>query len=111
MDIALPSTRAGVKTRRANHVIGRVALYATLAVGVVLFAYPFVWMVTTSLKPASDVFEFPPSLVPKVWEWSNYPNVLTNFPFAQGLANTLIIILGVEVGRLISVPLAAYAFA
>src|SRR4051794_29208661 len=101
MDIALPSTRAGIKPRSANHVFGRVALYATLAVGVVLFAYPFVWMVTTSLKPASDVFEFPPSLFPREWDWGNYPNVLSNFPFAQGLANTLIIIVGVEIGRLI----------
>ena len=76
-----------------------------------VFAFPFVWMLSTSLKPASDVFDFPPSLIPSTWEWSNYLDVLQNFPFAQGLSNTLIIIIGVEVGRLISVPLAAYAFA
>jgi multiple sugar transport system permease protein len=106
------SQSMAVSERRAGTgLAGRILVYVVLGIGVVIFAFPFVWMVSTSLKPASDVFEFPPSLIPATFEWSNYWDVLHNFPFAQGLTNTLIIILGVEAGRLISVPLAAYAFA
>ena len=36
---------------------------------------------------------------------------LERFDFLGGLANTAIIVAGVEVGRLLSVPIAAYAFA
>jgi ABC-type glycerol-3-phosphate transport system permease component len=43
--------------------------------------------------------------------FSNYPQALANFPFLQTGLNTMIIVLGVEIGRLLSASLAAYAFA
>jgi ABC-type glycerol-3-phosphate transport system permease component len=111
---ALSQTVVASRTRVSRPGSGlawRLFLYVLLALGVVIFAFPFAWMVSTSLKPASDVFTYPPTLIPATIEWGNYVDVLHNFPFVQGLTNTLIIIIGVEIGRLISVPLAAYAFA
>jgi multiple sugar transport system permease protein len=76
-----------------------------------LFALPFYWMVATSLKPQDEVLAVPPSWFPSTLVWSNYSNALSEFPFVRGVVNTTIIVILVELGRLFSVPLAAYAFA
>jgi ABC-type glycerol-3-phosphate transport system permease component len=86
-------------------------LYLVVLVGAVIFAFPLVWLVGTSLKPESDVFLFPPNLIPRQLVWVNYPDALVLFPFVQGFLNTMIIVTGVEVGRLLSATLAAFAFA
>ncbi|TAN32356.1 carbohydrate ABC transporter permease [bacterium] len=82
-----------------------------IVTGALLFSFPFLWMLSTSLKSSQTVFDFPPSIIPPTFHWNNYPDVLKSFPFARGLTNTLSIVVGVEIGRLLSVPLAAYAFA
>src|SRR5262245_38549483 len=108
---------ARVETRRARRTVGlsrfvnRAGLYALLAAGAIAFGLPFVWLVSTSLKPERDVFLFPPALIPSSFEWANYPNAVSLFPFVQGFRNTMIITLGVGVGRLLTAPLAAYGFA
>lgn len=96
---------------RRSSIGKRIAIYAVLLAGVVVFAFPFYWLVTTSLKPESDVFRFPPDFLPSSLNWRNYPQALQKFPFLRSLGNTLIIVVGVELGRLFCVPLAAYAFA
>ncbi|MBM7789608.1 carbohydrate ABC transporter permease [Tenggerimyces flavus] len=96
---------------RGRSVTWRVLLYVLLIGGALMFAFPFYWLVSTSLKPETDVLLFPPDLIPSSFEWGNYGKVLSAFPFAQGLSNTLIILVAVEIGRLVSVPLVAYAFA
>ena len=48
-----------------------VALYA-LALAIV---FPFVWMLSTSLKPEGEVFSWPPRLLPWPPVWSNYRDV------------------------------------
>lgn len=80
-------------------------------IGAVVFAFPFVWLVATSLKPSNEVFLFPPTLIPSKIEWGNYALALSRFRLVQSLVNTFTILSLVEIGRLISVPLAAYAFA
>ncbi len=104
------------QTRRVRKIdpgrIGRrTVLYAVVIFGALLFSFPFLWMLSTSLKTSQNVFDFPPAIIPPTFQWVNYPNVLRSFPFVQGLTNTMTIVIGVEIGRLISVPLAAYAFA
>ncbi|HYO89255.1 MAG TPA: hypothetical protein VER79_11440, partial [Candidatus Limnocylindrales bacterium] len=39
-------------------------VYALLIVVAVFMLFPFVYMITTSLKTASDVFRYPPQLLP-----------------------------------------------
>jgi multiple sugar transport system permease protein len=109
-EIAQREAYAPKQVRRMK-VLRRVSLYATILGGVVVFAFPFYWMVITSLAPEKDVFLYPPLLFPNTFMWENYRNSLDTFPFLSGLGNTLIIAAGVEVGQMISVPVAAYAFA
>jgi multiple sugar transport system permease protein len=96
---------------RRMQVLRRISIYALVLCGVFLFAFPLYWMVITSLAPEKDVLAFPPKLIPTTFDWQNYTKSLSTFPFVRGLTNTLIIALGVEVGQLLSVPIAGYAFA
>jgi multiple sugar transport system permease protein len=113
MMATIPTINAPAKGLRVDpqRLAGRALLYIALGAGAILFAFPFIWMISTSLKPAGQALQFPPTLIPSTFRWSNYVQAFESFPFLQGLRNTLTIIAGVEVGRLLSVPLAAYAFA
>ncbi len=86
-------------------------LYLVLAVGVVLFMLPVVWLVGGSLKPVEQVFTVPPTFFPRPLLWSNYAEALAKFPFWVGLKNTMTIVVGVLVGRVLTASLVAYGFA
>lgn len=88
-----------------------IIVYVVVISGAIVFAFPLVWLVGTSLKPENEVFLFPPNLIPHTVQWDNYPQALALFPFLNGLKNTMTIVVGVEVGRLFSATLAAYVFA
>src|SRR6478735_8123590 len=61
-------------------------------VGVILaglvFFFPFLWMVATSLKPTSEVFSTGSNFLASRVEWSNYVTAWTAIPFAQVIANS-----------------------
>ena len=112
----VPSSRSEahrVRARRLSwqRITGRSFLYIVLIAGAVLFIVPLLWLISTSLKPETDVFLFPPRLFPSRFDLTTYPGALERYPFLQGFRNTMIIVIGVEAGRLLSSTLAAYAFA
>ena len=79
-----------------------------LALAVIL---PFIWMITTSLKSQTEVFAYPPTWIPKQFQWQNYLQVWKEAPFGRYFLNSTIVALTVTVGQLISCILAAFAFA
>ncbi|QKS70290.1 carbohydrate ABC transporter permease [Paenalkalicoccus suaedae] len=51
-----------------------------IVVGIV-FLLPFIWMISASLKPESEVFTYPIKWIPDVWRWENYATVWSrDFP-------------------------------
>jgi multiple sugar transport system permease protein len=104
-------THAQQPSRRRFH-WGRLALHIFLILGSVIMLLPFIWMVSTSLKPGADVFrEFPPRWIPATFEWSNYKVALTSMPFDRFYLNSLIVAVSVTVLQLLTASLAAFAFA
>jgi len=89
----------------------RVALYGLLCVLAIPFVFPTWWMVTSSVKPISDIFAFPPELIPSRFDWSTYSEVFRLQPFAQQYWNSCYIALIVTVGTMAVSSLAGYAFA
>jgi multiple sugar transport system permease protein len=111
---ALPgATLRPVARRRApiGRLIGRAVLYAVVAVGAVAYAMPFVWMLSTSVKPGYQVYLVPPVWIPATFEWSNFTRPWQNLPFALFYKNTLIYTLTSVFGQLLSCSLVAFAFA
>ncbi|MBK8046634.1 MAG: carbohydrate ABC transporter permease [Anaerolineales bacterium] len=76
-----------------------------------LFLIPFLWMVSSSLKPNYQIFATPPQWIPNPPQWQNYTEALTMLPFGRYVVNTAIITIAVIFGHLLSCTLIAYAFA
>jgi multiple sugar transport system permease protein len=112
--VARGDRAAGEMMRRPPSIrrISRSALsHAVLIVFGLLFAVPFLWLLSSSLKTAREIFLFPPQWIPAHWDLSNYSAVFQAVPFLHYALNTFIIAISVVIGTLISCSLIAYAFA
>lgn len=88
----------------------RLLLHAVLLTVGVIFLLPFVWSISTSLKPMSDLFQVVPKLIPSQIRWQNYADVLDVVPFARMYANTIIVTVARVIGQVFLASLAAFAF-
>jgi multiple sugar transport system permease protein len=89
----------------------KVILYAILLVLCVPFVFPTWWMVTSSLKPNAEIFQFPPRLWPAHASLQAWHDVFTMQPFARQYFNSAYIAVVVTLGTLVVASLAGYAFA
>lgn len=106
-EAASPAVEAAPRRRTTpSQVLSRVLI---CLVGLV-FLFPFLWMIATSLKPTEEVFASGTSLLGSRIEWSNYTEAWTAIPFGRILVNSFAIAL---LGALLTVTvsvLSAYAF-
>jgi multiple sugar transport system permease protein len=91
--------------------LGQALTYLALIVVSMLMLFPFFWMVTTSLKPESAVFQFPPQWLPSPVQWSNYTQIFTKMPFGTYFFNSAYIAIVVTAGTCLVAALAGYSFA
>jgi len=89
----------------------KIALYGLMCVLLIPFVFPTWWMITSSVKPISDIFAFPPDLWPRRFDWSTYVRVFELQPFAQQYWNSAYIAAIVTLGTMIISSMAGYAFA
>jgi ABC-type glycerol-3-phosphate transport system permease component len=85
--------------------------YAVLIALSVVYAFPFLWMVGTSLTPADEVLLRSRPLFPAHPAWGNYKEALTVLPFHLFLKNTLTVALLATAGGTAAAASVAYAFA
>jgi multiple sugar transport system permease protein len=105
------ASTASLRSQKMRRRIRRGLAYVVLTILSVLFAIPFLWLLSTSLKPPAQIFRLPPEWVPHPITWSNYPRALTQIPFALYLTNTLYIALFNVAASVITCSLVAYGFA
>lgn len=110
-----PRSGAAIGTRKQAgdpwRIVGRVAIYAILTLGAACAAFPFFWMVMTSLKTRAEAIRTVPTIFPTAPQWQNYPDAWRAAPFARYFINTTFIAVAVVAGVLVTTTLAAYAFA
>jgi ABC-type glycerol-3-phosphate transport system permease component len=97
------------RNRRVRDGLGRVAAFAVLAFAAFLFIAPFVWMLSTSLKPVQEIFEY--NWIPSEIVWQNYEDALTSAPFDTYFKNSAIVTIGATLGAVLSSSIVAYSFA
>lgn len=90
--------------------LGHLLLHIVLLTIGVIFLLPFVWSVSTSLKPTADLFQVVPKLIPSQIRWQNYQDVLDYIPFARIYANTILVTVLRVIGQVFLASLAAFAF-
>lgn len=124
-----------------RRVLRGVTIYTLLVVFAVVFAAPFAWMISTSLKPDAELMKSPPVWIPSEAQWSNYPKAFmwgyeppvpvnasfresmavagkaisggraVEIPFVRYTLNTIWITAWTIFGTLLSCSLVAYGFA
>jgi multiple sugar transport system permease protein len=100
--------------------LGRRALGALRDYGLTLLlltvvGFPLYWMTVTSLKPQQEVFQVPPSWVPRTWTLRNYDDLLTLTDFARLFLNSVKVglmstVVALGVGTLGAYALARFSF-
>ncbi|MCH5672450.1 carbohydrate ABC transporter permease [Streptomyces gilvus] len=103
--------RPPVSSVRRQSRAGRAASFAALTAGSVVFAYPFLWMIATSLRTRQGVASGGVSLWPVQWAFGNYAQGLGSFPFWRYLGNSLLTTLIPVAGTVLVSSLAGFAFA
>lgn len=88
----------------------KIFIYSFIVIGCIITLAPFLWMLSTSLKSGGEVFNVPPTFIPKVWHWENYAEVQNQFPIARYFFNSTVITVGITAGTLVTTIMAAYAF-
>ena len=99
-----------VSARSLTRGLSRIGLHVLLLTVGLLFMFPFIWSISTSLKPFGDLFEVRPSLIPSELRWENYGDVFDTAPFVRFYANTVIVTVARTLGQLVIASLAAFAF-
>jgi len=89
----------------------RALLHLLLVAGAATMILPFLWMLSTSLKPEAEIFRFPPNWLPQVWKWANYTEAMNAAPFGRYFVNTVVYAAAITFSNLLLCSMAAYAFA
>lgn len=100
-----------IRKKPLHHWILRFLLHVLLMTVGLVFLFPFVWSLATSLKPMTDLFKPTPTLIPSTFVWGNYGEVFDSVPFLRFYANTIIITIVRTLGGVFIASLAGFAFA
>jgi ABC-type glycerol-3-phosphate transport system permease component len=93
-----------------DRIVEALTFLALLAISL-LVALPFLWMLSTSLKPdLRAVYQFPPEWIPREPAWDNYLRAWRAAPFGRYMLNSAIVAVGVMVLQVVNGCLAAYVF-
>lgn len=90
---------------------GYYSLLAVLIIFSIATLFPFLWMISASLRTDVDIFRNPMNWIPQTLYLDSYKQVWTIIPFAQYFLNTIKLTLVITVLQVIICSMSAYAFA
>jgi ABC-type glycerol-3-phosphate transport system permease component len=88
----------------------QILIYVLLICGLVIVAVPFLFMISTSLKPQQYTFEYPPHLIPRRITLNNYVQALSKDLFSLYFLNSLVVAVLTTASTVLVSSLLAYAF-
>ena len=94
-----------------KRLIPKAILYILVSFGGVLCLFPFYWMFVVATRPSSEIFVFPPAMVPGPLLVENIQSLLTTTSFIRSYGNSLGYALSVTFLMLFFDSLAGFAFA
>jgi multiple sugar transport system permease protein len=110
---ALPAVQARARSEREGRdwkrFFARILLYVILLIGGLTVIFPFIWMATSSIKHAGEIYNL--SLLPKNPTFENYRTVLDKTKYIRWFANSLIVALTTTASTAFFDSLAGYTLA
>lgn len=95
---------------RPAELVGRVVVYAILIVAALVIAFPFYWMVVTTVRPAAEVYTVAFHPIPSTVSFAMYRKLLADpqLPVLRFFLNSVIISLGGTIANVATAVLAAF---
>ncbi len=75
-----------------NRLILRVGLYVVLIFFALVIFFPFLWLVSSSLKPEAQIFIMPPRLIPRGLYIGNFIRMIREYPFLTWYFNSILLV-------------------
>ncbi|MGQ9629011.1 MAG: carbohydrate ABC transporter permease [bacterium] len=94
-----------------TQILGRIVLYSILVVGAFASFFPFYWMLTLATRKATEIFRFPPPLLPGTNFLVNYKNMVDTIPFWINMFNSAFVATTHTALVLLFCSMGGYAFA
>ncbi|HEX5728178.1 carbohydrate ABC transporter permease [Microbacterium sp.] len=87
----------------------RIILWALLAAALILYGFPFIYLLLTSFKTPLDAIAVPPTVWPEKWTLENYVSALSREGVVAALINSVVTaVISTALSLVLAVP-AAYA--
>lgn len=100
-----------MSTRRLSLWLTDVLMYSLLIAVSVFMILPFIWMVSTSLKPADEIFTIPPIIISPHSTLNAYKYLQEQYNILGIVRNTFVIAFSATILRLFFCALGGYGFA
>ncbi len=91
--------------------LSTVGLNLLVLVGVLLTAIPYLYMISASVRPQTELYQIPISLFPREFTWNNYITLFENTDYLIWYRNTIVTAVIRTVLSVYLSGLAGYAFA
>jgi len=109
------ATRSSRDTLLIRHNPAEISLFAfrvvLLFAGAVVVSLPYIWLVSTAVKPRDQIFAWPPIWIPREFRWDNFIKAWNYAPFDIYLRNTVVITVSSMIGTVLSSSLVGFGFA
>lgn len=103
---------------KQRQILKTILTHCSLILLSIVFAAPFFWVISTSLKPINETLTNPPKWIPSHVMWENYPKAISYnseelgyIPLLVYARNTIVVTILCVCGAVISNALVAYSFA
>ncbi|HHY55715.1 MAG TPA: carbohydrate ABC transporter permease [Chloroflexi bacterium] len=99
--------------RQRGRSLAQFFAYFILFIGLAVTLVPFIWILMTSLKPASEIVRIPPTFFPEQWTFNSYQTIFADpkVPLARFYLNSTFVAVARVVITLFTSSLAGYIFA
>lgn len=85
--------------------------YIILVLGAISMLVPFLWMISISFMTNEQIFNYPPTIIPKPFIFNNYTNVFNGIALKKYFFNSFLVATLTTIGQVTISALAGYAFA
>ncbi|GAB4522125.1 MAG: carbohydrate ABC transporter permease [Anaerolineae bacterium] len=103
-DTTPPATLPWARTLR------RIGQYSLMVVIIALMVLPFLWMLSTSLKPQQYILQATPQLIPNPLTFESYTQLVDRIDLFRTAFNSTFVAVVSTMGQVIIAAMAAYAF-
>ena len=96
-------------TRGRSHTTQRILLWIGLGLGAIFAGFPPLWMLLSSIKPNTEIFQYPPTFFPEIFTLDAYTGIFTSPEKLRFFINSYAVASAVVILTLFAGIMAGYA--